>query len=726
MKTILLIDANALVHRSFHALPPLNTKDGKPSGALYGLSSILIKIFRDTPPQYAAAFFDRPEPTFRKEIFKDYKAQRPKAPDELISQIIEAHNLFKIFSVKTFEAPGFEADDLIGTAAKKFAKEIKNDHDLKIVILTGDMDTMQLIEGEKIVVETLKKGISETIIYGEDAVKQRYGILPEQMTDYKGLVGDQSDNIPGVKGVGPKTAAAIIQKYGNLETFFSSNDKKYEKILPHKDIALFSKKLATINTNSPLEIKEVSEIKFDGLDNEKISGYFEKFGFYSLIKRLGNENKKTESAPQKIKTKSGQQSIFANSGASESKQALLPEKIANEMEIPLTPILKEMENWGIKVSLKKLGEIEKTLSDELNQLTKEIHKEAGTVFNINSPKQLLEILKEKFQLKITSTNYDKLVSLKSKIRTPGVLKFIDLILKYRELFKLKSTYIEPLTELAKANTESRIHPTFVQLKAATGRITCENPNLQNVPENIRSVFIAEKGFKLASFDYSQIELRILASVTGDKKMIEAFEKNMDIHQITASNIFNVPPESVDNKMRRLAKTLNFGIAYGMGPRSLAQQSGLSVEEAKKFIREYFADFSSIKKWQEQVILKAQQDGFVENLNGRIRPLPEITSFNQRFRSEAERMAINFPIQSLAADIIKLAMIKTKEKLAEAGFWGTKAKMLLTIHDELVFEIKDDVDLKKIVDLIDATMESSYKIKVPLNVNAKVGENWGEA
>ncbi len=776
MNTLLLIDANALIHRSFHALPPLTTKDGRPGGAIYGLSNILIKILSGTNshnktnplnpplqggrgrPDYVAAFFDRPEPTFRKEMYAEYKAQRPKAPDELISQIIEAHNLFKIFGVKTFEMPGFEADDLIGTAAIKFAKE----PDLKIIILTGDMDTLQLIHDEKIVVETLKKGISETIIYGETAVKQRYGISPDQMTDYKGLVGDPSDNIPGVKGVGPKTAATIIQKYGSLEEFFQTAEKRgietlnnaEKNVAQNKDIALFSKKLATIDTNAPLEIKNISELEYAGADVEKITGYFEEMGFQSLVKRITSDTDKhgfkkridadrkhdsskylrmTPSSHPELgegsQSQTRQQSIFEHSGLTEAGQKTISKKIIDEIETPLTPILKEMENWGIKTDTKKLAEIGTKLSGELKIITEKIYKEADVVFNINSPKQLLEILKIKFKLKINSTNYDKLTGLKVK---PPI---IGLILKYRELSKLKGTYIEPLAELAKTdpNGKNRIHPTFVQLKAATGRITCENPNLQNIPEGIRGVFIAEKGYKLASFDYSQIELRILASVTGDKKMIEAFEKNKDIHQITASNIFNVAPDEVTNDMRKLAKTLNFGIAYGMGPRSLSQQSGLTMEEAKKFIKEYFEDFSSIKKWQEQVILKARQDGFVENLNGRVRSLPEITSFNQRFQAEAERMAINFPIQSLAADIIKLAMIKVAERLREKGKWGEKAKMLLTIHDELVFEIKDDADLKKIVELIKETMESVYTLpaspsiggKVPLVINEGVGDNWGE-
>ena len=305
MKTLLLIDANALVHRTFHALPPFTAKDGRSTGALYGLSNILIKIFRDNPPacgplrlasseasearpypygrpEHAAAFFDRPEPTFRKQMFEEYKIHRPKAPDELVSQIIEAHNLFEKFKVKIFEAAGFEADDLLGTAVEKF----KNVPDLKIVILTGDLDTLQLVDGDKIVVETLKKGISETIIYDETAVRQRFGISPKQLPDYKGLVGDASDNIPGIKGVGPKTATAIVQKYKNLENFFESKDAKYQKILDYKNEALFSKKLATIHIGAPLKIENISELEYQKFDSEKIIPYFKQLGFQSLINRL--------------------------------------------------------------------------------------------------------------------------------------------------------------------------------------------------------------------------------------------------------------------------------------------------------------------------------------------------------------------------------------------------------------------------------------------------------
>ncbi|PIR44352.1 hypothetical protein COV23_00320 [Candidatus Wolfebacteria bacterium CG10_big_fil_rev_8_21_14_0_10_31_9] len=713
MKTLLLIDSNALIHRSFHALPAFTSTDGKPTGAIYGLSSILIKIFHENPPDYAIALFDRPEPTFRKKMYNDYKIHRPKAPDELVSQIIEAHNLFEKFGIKTYEIPGFEADDLIGSAALKFYKE----KDLKIIILTGDLDALQLVKDDKVVVETLKKGISETIIYNEDAVIQRYGLLPKQLPDYKGLAGDQSDNIPGVKGVGPKTATEIIKEFSTLENFYEKNlsenntpEKKrtlYKKLLDNKDIALLSKKLATIHIEAPLDLKNLAEIEYKKIPVENVIPYFKDMGFQSLIKRLSDKGKLPEKSSN---TKQSQMSFIKH-------QPNITEKIAKEIEMPLSPILKQMEKWGIKVDQKILAQEKKRLDEQLKELTKQIYTQADIVFNINSPKQLLEILKGKFKLKITSTNYDKLNQFKDKI------DFIDSILKYRELFKLKSTYVEPLTELSKK--DSKIHATFVQLKAATGRITCENPNLQNIPNTIRQAFIAESGNKLVSFDYSQIELRILASITNDTKMITAFQKGSDIHQITASKVFNVPENEVTNDMRKVAKTLNFGIVYGMGSRTFAQETGLPLKDAKKFIDEYFKDFPEIKIWQEKTKEFARENGYLENLNGRVRPLPEIVSFNPGMRAETERMAINFPIQSVAADILKMSMVKIKDELEKNGYWNKKVKMLLTIHDELVFEIKDDKNLKKIINLINKTMESIYTLKVPLKVNIKIGDNWGE-
>ena len=712
MKKLLLIDANALIHRAFHAIPNLTTPDGRPSGALYGLTNVLIKIFKEEHPEYAVAFFDRPEPTFRKEMYAEYKAHRPKAPDELISQIIEAHHLFDVFGVKTYEIPGFEGDDLIGTAAEQF----KGEKDVQVVVLTGDLDALQLVEGNKVVVETLKQGISETITYDETAVVARYGISPSQLADYKGLVGDASDNISGVRGVGPKTASGIIQEFGSLENFFAtikvSDDagKKmlsYKKLIEHEEIALLSKTLATIRRDAPIGIQSISEIAYTAFPTETVIPYLKDMGFTSILKRLVPAENEIRVARQKAQENQGQ--LF-----SLTSQPTLSQQLLDDVELPLVSILEEMNQYGIMIDRTRLAEKEVILDRDIDALVKELYREAGHVFNPNSPKQLLEILKTTYKLKIKSTNIDKIEQFRSTV------PFIDLILKYRELFKLKSTYLEPIKRMSELDT--RIHPTFVQLKAATGRITCEHPNLQNIPPSIREIFVASSGYKLVSLDYSQIELRILASLTEDPEMLRAFKSNADIHQITASKIYNVSLEEVTPVMRKVAKTLNFGVIYGMGARALAQQSGLTPKEAKLFIDEYFSDFSTIKQWQETILATVRTQGFVENINGRMRPLPEIMSFNKMLQSEAERMAINFPIQSVAADIIKSAMVKVKEHFSSKGIWGTDVKMLLTIHDELVFEIKDTDRLLATVTEIKDIMESIYTLNVPLTVNLEIGDN----
>lgn len=719
MKKLLLIDANALIHRAFHAIPNLTAPDGRPSGALYGLTNVLIKIFKEEHPEYAVAFFDRPEPTFRKEAYAEYKAHRPPAPDELISQIIEAHHLFETFGVKTFETPGFEGDDLLGTAAEKF----KHEKDVQVVILTGDLDALQLVEGNKVVVETLKQGITETITYDETAVEARYGISPMQLADYKGLVGDTSDNIAGVKGVGPKTATAIIQEFGSLENFFAAThvscgtDKKtqsHKKIAEHEEIAMLSKHLATIRRDAPLDIPSIDTIAYTQFPTEAIIPYLKDLGFNSIVKRL----MPSEDTPKKIPASAGMtRGGNANQLSFLDNQQTLSKTLLDDVERPLVPILEEMKQWGIMVDRTRLAEKEVILNRDIDVLTKELYKEAGQVFNPNSPKQILEILKTNYQLKIKSTNIDKIEPFRATV------PFVDLLLKYRELFKLKSTYLEPIKRMTEEDI--RIHPTFVQMKAATGRITCENPNLQNIPPSVREIFIAPTGTKLVSLDYSQIELRILASITEDPEMMRAFNSNSDIHQITASKIYNVSLAEVTPAMRKVAKTLNFGVIYGMGARAFAQQSGLSPKEAKVFIDEYFKDFSTIKQWQERILAKVREQGFVENINGRIRPLPEIVSFNKMLQSEAERMAINFPIQSVGADIIKSAMVKVKEQLSAEDLWGTDVKMLLTVHDELVFEITNDERLPKIANEIKDILESVYTLKVPLTVNVEIGDNWGE-
>lgn len=407
------------------------------------------------------------------------------------------------------------------------------------------------------------------------------------------------------------------------------------------------------------------------------------------------------------------------------------EKLFYDVEMPLLAILADMELKGIRLSFKSLKDLDKKLEKILADLVKKIYKEAGETFNVNSPKQLGKILFEKLKIDIKgvkktkggaiSTNIDTLMTISDRHL---IVKFI---LEYRELFKLQSTYVKPLQELADKN--QRVHTTYIQTGTSTGRLSSQNPNLQNIPiegewaKELRKCFITEKGFQLASFDYSQIELRVLASLSGDPKMIEAFNNDLDIHKLTAANVFNVALEKVTPEMRRLAKTLNFGVVYGMGANAFAKTSGLNFADAKKFIDEYFSDFKKIKEWQETVKEQARTTGYVSNLNGRRRWLLQATSMFRGEAAEAERAAINMPVQGLAADIIKIAMVKVNEEIRKKG-WEDKVRMLLTIHDELLFEIREDI-MKETISAIQKNMESAYELEVPVRVSIKVGKNWGE-
>ncbi|MCX7616179.1 MAG: DNA polymerase [Patescibacteria group bacterium] len=803
MKKLLLIDANSLIHRCFHALPPLTNKKGEPTGALYGVSAILLKILQTKKPDFAAALFDRPEPTLRKQKFAEYKIHRPPTPNELVLQINNAHQLFESFSIKTLELIGYEADDLIGTLSQKFKNEAQ------VIILTGDLDTLQLVENQKVIVETFKKGISQTVSYNEEKVKERYdGLSPAQLVDYKALVGDPSDNIPGVSGIGPKSATEILKKYQTLEKFLEKGKKEkvYEKIADNKKIALLSKELATINTAVPLEIK-LEDLTF-APQLSKIEEFFKENDFNSLIKRIN-----LEETPSKISSKENQfqktlflkedqklkkkEVVFLDKESlaqnpkdfldkekikvgyhlkeiikqqpiappffdvkialelleiktqtwQEASQKTLKEKnfsekeflsriypwllekinlaglnkIFFEIEMPLIPVIAEMEKNGVLIDLKKLKEIQKKINQEVLKKEKEILKEVGEEINLNSPKQLLGYFHKK-GIKITSTAAEKLEKIASHY--PLAQKILD----YREIFKLKTTYLDPLESLIQE--DGRLHPTFLQLGAATGRLSCQNPNLQNIPQEsswaplIRSVFKAPEDFLLASFDYSQIELRVLAHLSQDKNMIEAFIKDEDIHTLTAQKIFGVKKEEVTPHQRRLAKTLNFGMIYGMGYRALAQTAKISAQEAKEFIKKYFQQFPSIKDWQAEILKYCRQNEISVNINGRFRSLPYINSPNQFLASQAEREALNMPTQSLAADILKLAMIKVFSYLQENQL-ASKIKIILSIHDELIFEVKKELAQEKYLKKIKEIMESAYSLRVPLKVRIKTGENWGQ-
>ena len=406
--------------------------------------------------------------------------------------------------------------------------------------------------------------------------------------------------------------------------------------------------------------------------------------------------------------------------------------VLQKIELPLVEILEDMQKIGIKVDLDYLSDFSAELNEEISKLVKKIYKLAGGEVNLNSPKQLSELFFEKLKISDEGIRKTKTGQRSTDVETLTFLKdrheIVSPILDYREIFKIKSTYVEPLRELADKN--GRIHTTFVQTGTGTGRLSSQSPNLQNIPtisewgKKVRRAFVAEKGYKLASLDYSQIELRVLATVSGDPQMTEAFKKDLDIHKITAANVFNVPVEKVTTEMRYVAKTLNFGVIYGMGADAFAKVSGVPREKAQEFIKEYFSDFADIKTWQEKTIKKAREFGYVENLNGRRRILPNINSPRRFFAAEAERVAINMPIQGLAADIIKLAMIRVADALKKKNWWQKKARMLLTIHDELVFEIENDI-INEATALIRSEMENAYKLSVPLKVDEAVGKNWSE-
>jgi DNA polymerase-1 len=800
MKTFLLIDANSLIHRAYHALPPLTTPEGKPIGAIYGLSSMLLKIMKEEKPDYAAAAFDTPEATFREGLFKDYKAHRPKTDEELVGQLVEAHELFQKFNVPFFEKAGYEADDIIAALVKKFSSR-KN---LKIIILTGDLDTLQLVQRDKVVVKTPKKGVSETIIYDEARVKERYGLEPKKLTDYKGLVGDSSDNIPGVPGVGPKTATRVIQKYGSLEKLYrdlkSARNKFEEKILENREKALFSKKLTELQPDIPLEVA-LENLTPNWSGNGELVEYFSELGFQSLVKRSLSAEKKRDYHPPKKKEVvfiTGADDPQVAAGALDSpktkvafnwkpilkelkERGLAPapplfdlkiagwlidpdqkeftlkalserfllkdtgdeagalaelydfleakldeyelKEIFEKVEMPLIEVIAAMEDWGVGINVSILKSLGEKIKSELEGLARKIYEEAGMVFNINSSHQVANVLFEKLGLKEPGTK----TTTGRRSTSQEVLKgikdehpIVGLILDYRENFKIESTFVKPLIE---ATVNNRIHTAFLQTGTSTGRLSSEKPNLHNLPQEskwskeLRSAFVASPGSSFLGLDYSQIELRLLAHVSGDQKLQKAFREGVDAHKLTAAQVFNVPPDKATPAMRRLGKTLNFGVIYGMGPRAFSGVAGITFEKAKEFIEEYFNDFPGVKNWQDKVKSEAQTFGFVRNENGRRR------WFSGR-PDEIERAAVNMPVQSLGADILKLSMIETFRKLKEKGWLGQRVKPVLTIHDELLFEARDDI-LKSVSVFLKEIMESVYKISVPLKVEVKTGKNLGE-
>ena len=543
-KIIVLLDAHAILHRAFHALPDFTSPKGEPTGALYGFTAFLIKVIRELKPDYIAAAYDLPKPTFRHIAYDKYKAGRAKMDDSLAKQINRSRDILKAFNVPVYSVEGFEADDILGTIVENLKSKISN---LKIIVASGDMDTLQLVKNDDVVVYTLKKGINDTIIYDEKAVIERYGFRPELIVDYKALKGDPSDNIIGIKGIGEKSATELIKKYGGIENIFAklkeekieAKSRIIELLKGGEEEAQFSKTLAEIRRDAPIDFSLGKVSWKDGFDKEKVRPILSELGFKSLIDRLNGEKQDKNEKKKEAKEEKAEEKKEAKTGAT------VPDNLMSKVEKPLEKILAEMENRGVLLDAGYLKKLSEEKHKELNRLEKKIWKLAGEEFNINSPKQLGEILFVKLGLggtrpKMTatgaySTNIAQLIKLK------GSHSIVDETMEHREISKLLSTYIDALPKLADEN--DRLHTHFDSFGAATGRLSSQNPNLQNIPKKtergreVRKAFIADRGYKLVDFDYSQIDLRAAAILSGDKNLIEIFQKGGDAHRSAAVKVF---------------------------------------------------------------------------------------------------------------------------------------------------------------------------------------------
>jgi len=777
-KTLILLDAHAILHRAYHALPGFSTSGGEPTGALYGLSTMIMKIIKDLKPDYLAGCFDLPQPTFRHEAYEAYKLGRPKAEDDLIHQIKRARDVFESLSIPQYELAGFEADDLLATIVEK----VKNKKDLRVIIASGDMDTLQLVDDDKVLVYTLKKGINDTILYDEEAVLARFGFPPKLLPDYKGLRGDPSDNIIGIKGIGEKTATILITKFGTIENIYKKlkkdpevfkkagfSSRVIELLREGEEEALFSKTLATVRRDAPIEFSLPPKVWRENFDPAKVEKLFAELEFRALRDRLhgllgidrpaslfGSEEKESLPEPDSAELKYAQialwllnsdlttpslEDILYHTKKTNFKDALIVLKeelkkngltgVMDDIELPLVPIIEKAQNYGILVDTKHLAKLSKDYHKTLDEITARIYKLAGEEFNINSPKQLGEMLFDKLMLATKglkkteggarSTRESELVKLR------GVHPIVDEILSYREIQKLLSTYIDNLPSLI--GDDGRLHTTLNQAGTTTGRMSSSNPNLQNIPARsemgsaIRSAFIAPKDSTLLAFDYSQIEMRVLASLSKDPNLIEIFKTGKDVHTSVASRVFKVSEKDVTPEMRRRAKVINFGIIYGMGVNALKDNLGSSRAEAQEFYDNYFITFPKIAKYFEDVKSSAKKDGFTTTYFGRRRSFAGIKSAIPYIRAGAERMAMNAPLQGTAADIIKIAMEKADNALTKAKLSG-KAHLLLQIHDELLYEVEDSA-VPKVRDIVEEAMEHTAEFSVPITVSIKKGQRWGE-
>ena len=748
-KKLYLVDASGYIFRAYYAIRPLSNSKGLPTNALFGFTSMLMKLLREQKPDLVGIVFDVARKTFRNEMYPAYKANRAEPPADLVPQFPYFRKIVKAMNLPVLELPNYEADDVIGTIAKKYEKK-----KISIVIVTGDKDMMQLVDENVLIYDSMKEkwiGIPE--------VKEKFGVIPKLVPDILALAGDSSDNIPGVPGIGDKTAIKLIQEHGSLENVLKNaakiSGKLGEKLTEFADQARLCRKLATIVTEAPLEF-DLKDFEMRDPDPEAAKAIFEELGFKRLLSerafggsdsfRPPKRNERSGSGVQ-MGVSGGERDLplikIANYLLDPDKRSLPIEdfeelkkrleaeglmRVFLEIELPLVPVLKKMEENGVKIDAPRLEATSEEYGQRLKEIEKKVHQMVGMEFNLNSPKQLSHILFEKMNMPVirrTKTGYSTDVEVLTELaKTFDVPK---LLLEHRSLSKLKSTYLDALPQLVNSTT-GRIHTSFNQTVAATGRLSSSDPNLQNIPirteegKKIREAFIAEKGFRLVSADYSQIELRILAHLSQDPIFLKAFDEEKDVHRTTAAAIFGIHEGFVTSEMRSIGKTVNFAVLYGQGAYSLSQQLEISVAEADRYIRNYFQQHQGVTAYKEKIMSEVRRLKLVRTLFGRLRRFPEIDSPNNNIRAAAERTAFNTVFQGTAADLIKKAMIQIQDRI-EKEF--QKSRMLIQVHDELVFEVPEK-ETEIFSAMVRNEMESAAKLDVSLKVDVGTGTNWAEA
>lgn len=815
-KKLVLLDAHAILHRAFHAVPGLMSSAGVPTGALFGVCNMILKMNADLKPDYVVACYDLPQPTFRHQSYDGYKKGRKQTDDTLKVQIDESRKIFEALSIPIYEVPGFEADDMLGTIVEQI---LVGYPDVDVVICSGDMDTLQLVTDDRVVVYTLKKGITDTVVYNENAVNERYGFGPNLIPDYKGLRGDPSDNIIGVPGIGEKTATDLITKFGTIEEIYKQlhadsevfikqgiKERIVKLLIEQEESALFSKILATIRRDAPITF-EIPEHTFQsGYKPDAVVKLLREYEIRSLVSKFESlfvpKQPKSEFVPSEhpddfdvVKTSpqpssakafdnTADGSLFFDKSSYETAirasvglwvlnsdmlhpsqeevlretetntldeaLAVIKKKLAQKnllevfegIEEPLIPVVQKMSDHGIILDRAFLANLSKDYHQKLDVLSAEIFTLAGKEFNINSPKQLAEVLFSDLGLK-SKGKRGKAGSFSTKSEVLNELaddnEIVRKILEYRELQKLLSTYIDAFPEFL--DSHDRLHAQFLQHGSATGRFSSQNPNMQNLPiksesgRAIRNAFRAADGYKLVSADYSQIELRMLAILSNDSLLKEVFTTGRDIHAAVAAQMFKIPESDVTKNQRRDAKVINFGILYGMGITALAKNLETNRADAEIFYEAYFAAFPTIKAYLESVKATAKETLETRTIFGRVRNFPMYRSKLPYMQALADRAAVNAPIQGSNADIIKLAMIDIDAMVNESG-WGDQIFPVMQIHDELVYEVPDSL-VAEFAKKLRATMENVMikhkdlalpeyrdRLDLPITVSVEAGQTLG--